>query len=141
MAERTIQTASGIIKTPVFVYIIGFSMIFFSLLTIDFGKFAMGLTFLTFIFEYVREFTLVKFSLLSTIMRFGFDVSIFGGLWKIAGKIGFTNEDRHYAMLIFCSIVSILIIQLTHMEEGVIVASENTINKTIDSILYLIYKL
>ncbi len=141
MAERTIETAWGVIKTPVFVYIIGFSMIFFSLFTINFGKFAMGLTFLTFIFEYVREFGLVKFSLLSTIMRFGFDVSIFGGLWKIAGGMGFTNENRHYAMIFFCFIVSISIIQLANWEEGVIVASVNTINEMIDSILYLIYKL
>lgn len=138
MTETTIETAWGIIRTPVFVYIIGFSMIFFSLFTIDFGKFAMGLTFLTFIFEYVREIGLIKFSLLSALMRFGFDVSIFGGLWKIAGKMGLKNEDRHYAMLIFCFIVSISIIKLANWEAGVIDASVNTIKEMIESILYVV---
>lgn len=138
MNIKNIETPWGFIRTPEFVYFIGFSMIFFSLLTIDFGKFAIGLTFLTFIFDYIREIGLIKFGLYTTLMRFGFDVSIFGGLWGIAGKLGFTNEDRHYAMLILCFLVSISIIQLANWEEGVIDASLHTLIEIINSILSII---
>ena len=118
--SKIIETAWGTIKTPFFVYIIGFSMIFFALFTIDFAKFAPPLMFLTFIFEYFREIDVIKFGLLSTLARFGFELPIFGGIWKIVGKMGLKNEERHYAMLIFCFIVSISIIKLANWDEGII---------------------
>ena len=78
MAEKRIETLTGEIRTPVFVYILGFSMIFYSLFTIDFGESIKGLAYLALLFEYGREICLIKFALLSTLMRCGFDVSIFG---------------------------------------------------------------
>lgn len=143
-AVKVIETPWGIIRTPVFVYFIGFAMILFSLFTIDLGKYISGIAFLSFIFEYFRAMGLIKLSFLAVLMRFGFDISIYGGLWKFCGGMGLTNENRHYGMLVLCLIVSLLIIKIFNWEEGIISASHRTIiegfNSMIDIIEWLVTK-